>query len=143
MSNSLILLVEDNKRDQELAKIAFRLCNISNEDLTIYSNGTDALNYLMNKPIDCLPKVVLLDLAMQKVDGLQVLKKIRQNIATRDIPVVILTSSNQEKDISECYQSGANSYIRKPISFEEFTEILQKLVEYWININLVPYNGAN
>lgn len=136
MVNRSILLIEDNKRDQELAQAAFRICNVPKEDVTIVRDGVEAISLLLDPANDNIPRVVILDLKMPKLDGKDVLKIIRQNDATQEIPVVILTSSNHDKDIEECYKLGANSYIRKPISFSDFTEIVQKVTEYWIDINI-------
>lgn len=140
MSNKVILLVEDNPSDIELTKRALAKSHIANK-MVIKEDGQEALDYLFN---DCasgkgmLPTLVLLDLKLPKVDGLEVLKRIRANEATRRIPVVILTSSGERMDIGTSYDLGANSYIRKPVDFNQFVEAVNGLGLYWLVINEVP-----
>ncbi len=127
-----ILLVEDNPDDERLAVRALRRANITAEIL-IARNGEEALETVFN--ISCLPIIMLLDLKLPKIDGLDVLKAIRANEKTRLLPVVILTSSSEQRDIIESYDLGANSYVRKPIEFDRFTEVVGQLAIYWTSIN--------
>jgi two-component system response regulator len=137
-----ILLVEDNPDDVELTLRAFRKSNIAN-DIIVARDGVEALDYLFStgshagRPGD-LPQVVLLDLKLPKVDGLQVLQRIRANPKTRLLPIVILTSSIEEQDLVSGYRLGANSYIRKPVDFQEFVEAVRQLGLYWLLLNQVP-----
>lgn len=128
----ILLLVEDNPDDERLAVRALRRGNIANE-IVIARNGEEALTTLFS--LDPLPSVVLLDLKLPKVDGLEVLRQIRANERTRLLPVVILTSSSEDRDIVESYSLGANSYVRKPVEFDQFTEAVRQLGLYWILIN--------
>src|SRR5919199_666926 len=127
MSAAEILLVEDNPRDEKLTLRAFAKNNIGNQ-VVVARDGVEAIDYLFGtgayagrNPAD-LPQVVLLDLKLPKVDGLEVLRRIRADARTRVLPVVILTSSDEEQDLWESYQLGANSYVRKPIDFNQFVE---------------------
>ncbi len=138
-----ILLVEDNESDIILTKRAFSKSNISNE-LVIVEDGAEALDYLQcrgkysaNDP-DELPSIVLLDLQLPKVDGLTVLKEIRSAERTSRLPVIILTSSKEDVDVASCYDNGANSYIRKPVDFNNFMEAVNYLGLYWLIINEPP-----
>jgi len=138
-----ILLVEDNPDDIELTIRAFRKNNITNE-MVVASDGEEALNYIFCKgpyserdPQD-LPTVVLLDLKLPKVDGLEVLKRIRENEDTKVLPVVILTSSKEEKDLKSGYKLGANSFIHKPVDFKEFVKVVGELGLYWLLLNEPP-----
>lgn len=130
-----ILLVEDNPDDERLTLRALRRGNLANEIL-IARNGEEALNLLFS--LEQLPCVVLLDLKLPKVDGLEVLRRIRANERTRLQPVVILTSSSEDRDMIESYNLGANSYVRKPVEFEQFTEAVRQLGLYWALINEPP-----
>lgn len=127
-----ILLVEDNPDDERLTIRALRRGNIANEIL-VARNGEEALTMVLNA--NPLPNVVLLDLKLPKVDGLEVLRQIRANERTKLLPVVVLTSSSEENDIIESYQLGANSYVRKPVEIEKFTEAVRQLGLYWAVIN--------
>lgn len=131
-----ILLVEDNPDDEALAMRALRKNNIAN-DVHIERDGAAALDYLFAEDTQ-LPQVVLLDLKLPKVDGLEVLRRIRGQERTRLLPVVILTSSNEEKDLVAGYSLGANSYIRKPVDFAQFTEAVRQLGLYWLVLNQTP-----
>ncbi|GBO52821.1 response regulator [Pseudanabaena sp. lw0831] len=131
-TQSTILLVEDNPDDERLAVRALRRAKITAEIL-IARNGEEALTTLFNA--NCLPIVMLLDLKLPKIDGLDVLKAVRANEKTRLLPVVILTSSSEERDIIASYDLGANSYVRKPIEFDRFTEAVGQLAIYWTGIN--------
>jgi|ERR1035437_7617491 two-component system response regulator len=134
--NKSILLVEDNPEDVRLTKRAFQRNHISNE-LLVLTDGVDALEYLVKasgEPGD-LPAVVLLDLKLPRMDGLELLKEIRSHGRLKRLPVVILTSSKEEQDILKSYDLGANSYIRKPVDFEHFTEAVRCLGLYWLLLN--------
>jgi two-component system response regulator len=141
MPSRVILLVEDNPRDVLLTERAFKLSKIANE-LRVVHDGAEALDYLLGAeagtPARPRPALVLLDLKLPKVDGLEVLRRIRQDERTRLLPVVILTSSSEEQDIVQGYGSGANSYIRKPVDFTQFTEAVAHLGLYWLVLNEPP-----
>ncbi len=139
-----ILLVEDNPNDEILTLRAFEKNNIANK-IAVARDGAEALDYLFGTvastnegDIREIPQVILLDLKLPKVDGLEVLKRIRFEERTRLLPVVILTSSKEEKDIVESYNLGANSYIRKPVDFDQFTEAVRQLGLYWLVLNETP-----
>jgi two-component system, response regulator len=127
-----ILLVEDNPDDERLTIRALRRGKIANEIL-VARNGEDAWTMLLNA--DFLPSVVLLDLKLPKVDGLEVLRRIRTTEKTALLPVVVLTSSSEDRDIIESYSLGANSYVRKPVDIDQFTEAVCQLGLYWAVIN--------
>lgn len=138
-----ILLVEDNPSDAEMTIRALRKSLLINPLLHL-QNGEEALNYLFaegeykGRNIDDLPKVILLDLKMPKIDGLEVLKKIKSDSRTNSIPVVILTSSKEEKDILDGYKFGVNSYIVKPVDFENFVKAIKEIGLYWLLLNQPP-----
>ncbi len=140
--SKIILLVEDNPDDIELTQRALKKGKILNE-LIIARDGDEALSILLgNKDKAALrPELVLLDLKLPKIDGLEVLRQIRNNEQTKLIPVVILTSSKEEKDLVNGYSLGANSYIRKPVNFEQFVEAVQQLGLYWLVLNESPPKG--
>jgi len=127
-----IILVEDNPDDERLTIRALRRGNIANQIL-VARNGEEALTMVLNA--NPLPSVVLLDLKLPKVDGLEVLRQLRANERTHTLPVVILTSSTEERDIIDSYSLGANSYVRKPVEIEKFTEAVRQLGLYWAVIN--------
>ena len=139
----MILLVEDNPDDVELTLRALRKNNIMNE-VVVARDGTEAPDYLFGigkyeeRNIKDTPTVILLDLKLPKVDGLDVLKRIRADERTKLLPVVILTSSREEQDVLNGYQLGANSYIRKPVDFVQFTEAVDNLGLYWLLLNEEP-----
>ena len=143
MDNGHILLVEDNANDVELTLRAFKKNNIVNE-VVVVSDGAEALDYLFNtgtyagRDKDMMPAVILLDLNLPKIDGHKVLQRIRANEKTKLIPVVILTSSNEEKDLIDSYNLGANSYVRKPVEFNQFLGAIKQLGLYWLIINEPP-----
>jgi len=134
-----ILLVEDNPSDEGLSKRALKNHNIDNP-IVVARDGQEALDYLFGtngKEIDseALPELVLLDLKLPKVSGLQVLQRIRADERTKFLPVVVLTSSTEDKDIVESYRLGANSYVSKPVEFNEFSQAVKQLGLYWIILN--------
>ena len=138
-----ILLVEDNPDDVELTLHAFRKHNLANR-VHIVRDGAEALDFLFrtgaykDRHIEDSPNVVLLDLKLPKVDGLEVLRRMKGDPRTRMIPVVVLTSSREDRDITESYQLGVNSYIVKPVNFEQFTEAVRQLGLYWLLMNEPP-----
>ena len=142
MSNP-ILLVEDNPDDQQLALRAFKKSNLKNE-IVVANDGDEALDYLFGggkysvDELPILPAVVLLDLKMKKIDGMEVLKEIRANERTKYLPVVIVTSSKEEHDLVNGYSLGVNSYVRKPVDFNEFVTAVQNLGLYWLLLNESP-----
>ena len=130
-----IILVEDNPDDEKLTIRALRRGNVANE-IIVARNGEEALAMVLNA--NPLPSVVLLDLKLPKVDGLEVLRQIRANDRTQFLPVVVLTSSSEERDIIESYNLRANSYVRKPVEIEKFTDAVRQLGLYWALINELP-----
>jgi two-component system response regulator len=138
-----ILLVEDNPDDVELTRRAFRKSNFTNE-IVVARDGLEALDYLFatgsheGRGAAALPQLVLLDLKLPRLDGLQVLERLRANPKTRLLPVVILTSSTEPRDVVGGYSLGANSYIRKPVDFQEFVEAVRQLGLYWLLLNEPP-----
>jgi two-component system response regulator len=139
MENKVILLVEDNPRDEALTLRALKKSNIVN-DIAVTRDGVEALDYLFgtgkhaeDPPVK--PQLVLLDLKLPKVDGLEVLRKIRANERTKRLPVVIFTSSSEEEDMFKSYDLGANSYVRKPVESEQFAEATKQLGLYWLLLN--------
>jgi two-component system, response regulator len=138
--NSVILLVEDNANDVELTLRAFERCRIMNK-VVVAEDGEQALDYLFatgkfaGRDPGANPGLVLLDLKLPKLDGLDVLRRLRSDPATRRLPVVVLTSSNEERDIIESYELGANSFVRKPVDFAEFMEAARQLGLYWFVLN--------
>jgi CheY-like chemotaxis protein len=142
-SKKVILLVEDNPDDVELTVRAFEKTNIQNKVIAV-RDGAEALDYLFakgkyaNRDINQRPKVVLLDLKLPKLNGLDVLRKMRANEKTKRIPVVMLTSSSEDRDILESYNLGANSYVKKPVDFTQFLETAKSLGMYWLLLNETP-----
>ncbi len=143
MPNNIILLVEDNPDDEALTLRALKKKNIANE-VVVARDGAEALDYLFAKGAfkdrdkSILPAVILLDLKLPKIDGLEVLKEIRADIRTKFLPVVVLTSSKEEQDLSISYSHGCNSYIRKPVDFDSFAEAIAHLGLYWLVLNESP-----
>lgn len=143
MTSRKILLVEDNASDVALTQRALEKNGIANS-LVVAEDGQEALDYLFctgphaARSIDDKPVVVLLDLKLPRVDGLEVLRRMRADARTRRIPVVILTSSREEQDVTAGYDTGTNSYIRKPVDFEQFMEVVKQLGLYWLVINEAP-----
>ncbi len=148
MREKFVLLVEDNPDDVALTRRAFRKANIAN-DMVVATDGVDALDFLFGTGVHAgrdltnLPEVVLLDLKLPKIDGLEVLRRLREDERTRLLPVVILTSSKEEQDMIRGYALGANSYVRKPVDFVEFTEAVRELGLYWLILNQSPPKGQN
>jgi CheY-like chemotaxis protein len=143
MNPKTILLVEDNPSDIELTKRALGKSHIANE-LVVAEDGQEALDYLFGerayagRDVTQLPALVLLDLKLPKVDGLEVLQQIRANQQTRRLPVVVLTCSKEEQDLAASYDLGVNSYIRKPIDFAQLAQAIQQLGLYWLVLNELP-----
>ena len=143
-----ILLVEDNQDDMDLALHALKRGNLAN-NIFVARDGEEALDFLFcrggfgHRSFDHPPKLVLLDLKLPKVDGMEVLKQIKVDARTKTIPVVIMTSSKEERDLVAGYNLGANSYIQKPVDFDQFRETVKSVGLYWLVINQpVPTNGA-
>jgi two-component system response regulator len=138
MSKPYILLVEDNPDDVELTQRAFAKNHIANEVVVLY-DGAAACEFLFNdRGGRNFPQVILLDLKLPKISGLEVLERIRDHESTKLIPTVILTSSKQEEDLVEGYRLGVNSYVRKPVDFNEFVEAVRQVGLYWLVLNEVP-----
>ena len=138
-----ILLVEDNPDDLDLAMIALRKGKVVNS-IHVARDGEEALDFLFcrgafsERSFETPPKVVLLDLKLPKLTGLEVLQALRKEPRTKLLPVVVLTSSNQQRDLVESYQLGVNSYIQKPVDFTQFQKVIQDLGFYWLVVNLAP-----
>jgi CheY-like chemotaxis protein len=138
-----ILLVEDNPQDLELAQRALRKANLTNR-IHVARDGAEALEFLFcegphaGRRIEDTPKVILLDLKLPKVDGLEVLRRLKRDERTRSIPVVVLTSSKEQNDVVESYHLGVNSYIVKPVNFDSFVGAVQQLGMYWLLLNQAP-----
>lgn len=147
MAERVILLVEDNPDDEALTLRALKKNKIRNE-VVVAHNGVEALDYLFgtgthaNRDTSILPQVILLDLKLPKIDGLEVLRRLRADERTSLLPVVILTSSKEEHDLINGYKLGANSYIRKPVDFVQFTEAVRQLGLYWLLLNESPPAGG-
>ena len=143
MNNKVILLADDNPDDVKLTQRALKKNNILNE-VVVVQDGVEALDYLFGtgkyegRDTNVKPQLILLDLKMPRMDGLEVLQRIRAGEKTRLLPVVILTTSSEDKDRIESYKLGANSYIRKPVDFEQFTVAVQQLGLYWLVLNEAP-----
>ena len=138
-----ILLVEDNPTDAELCIRALKKNNLAN-NLVWVKDGAEALDFLFatgtysDRDVMCPPKVVLLDLRLPKVDGMEVLRKVKEDERTRSIPIVVLTSSKEERDVAESYKVGVNSYISKPVEFDAFARTVSDLGLYWLLVNRPP-----
>jgi CheY-like chemotaxis protein len=143
MEEKTILLIEDNPDDELLAVRALRKNKIMNK-VVVARDGAEALDYLFGtgpyegRDMSEMPQVILLDLKLPKVDGLEVLKRLRNDERTKVVPVVVLTSSKEERDLTDSYQLGANSYIHKPVDFAQFTEAVRQLGLYWLVLNESP-----
>ena len=145
MNKRIIMIVEDNDDDLELAMRAFKFNHVLNE-IVVARDGVEALDYLFGtgphagRDLCVMPEVVLLDLKMPRIGGLEVLRRVRADSRTRYLPVVVLTSSDEEKDMIDSYHYGVNSYISKPVDFEQFTEAVRQLSLYWMVLNQRPRN---
>jgi two-component system response regulator len=146
MHNKIILLVEDNPDDETLTLRALSKSNILNE-IVVARDGAEALDYLFGtgahdgRDTSIQPQLILLDLKLPKIDGLEVLKRLRADSRTALLPVTILTTSNEERDVVTSYQLGVNSYVRKPVDFESFIEAVRQLGLYWLVLNTAPPTG--
>jgi CheY-like chemotaxis protein len=147
VNERIILLVEDNPDDEELTVRALRKNGIANE-LVVARDGVQALDYLFGRgdwagrDTTVMPAVVLLDLKLPRVDGLEVLEQMRADARTELVPVVVLTSSREEQDILKSYSLRVNSYVRKPVDFNQFTDAVKHLGMYWLLLNEIPPRGA-
>jgi two-component system response regulator len=145
--DGMILLVEDNKNDEDLTVRAFKKNNLKNE-LKIARDGAEALDFLFGqgayagRDTGVMPQLVLLDLKLPKIDGLEVLRRIRADARTKLLPVVVLTSSKEEQDLVSSYSLGANSYVRKPVDFTEFVGAVTQLGCYWLVLNQAAPKGG-
>lgn len=143
MDSKAILLVEDNQADEDLAILALKKNKFRN-DVVVARDGAEALDYLFgtgsyaSQEAPRLPAMILLDLKLPKISGLEVLKRVRSDERTKLVPIVILTSSKEEVDLITGYSLGANSYIRKPVDFKEFNEVIRQMGSYWLSINEPP-----
>ena len=143
MDKATILLIEDNPDDVELTLHAFQKNHMANE-VVVASDGAEGLDYLfgtgkyVGRDADELPALILLDLQLPKIGGLEVLRKVREDERTKRIPVVIMTTSDEEEDIVNGYNGGANSYLRKPVDFAEFMNAVKQLEMYWMVLNTPP-----
>lgn len=143
VEEKMILLVEDNPDDEALTLRAFQKNNMKNK-IVVVRDGEEALDFLFRRggfatrDPDEAPEIILLDLKLPKIDGLEVLRQIRADLRTRLLPVVILTSSKEEQDLIEGYSQGANSYVRKPVDFNQFVEAVKQLGLYWLVLNEPP-----
>ena len=143
MASDVILLVEDNPDDVDLTLRALKRNNIVNE-VVLAGDGVEALDYLFGtgayagRDTSATPRVVLLDLKLPKIDGLEVLRRLRSDERTKLLPIVVLTSSKEQQDLVESYSLGANSYVRKPVDFNQFVEAIRQLGLYWLVLNEPP-----
>jgi two-component system, response regulator len=140
---NILLLVEDNPDDEELTLLAFEQSQISNE-VVVAHDGVEALDYLLGtgmyaeRDISVMPALILLDLQLPRINGLEVLQRLRANQRTKLLPVVILTTSNEQQDLINSYSLGCNSYIRKPVDYDQFMTAVQQLGMYWLSLNELP-----
>ncbi|MCU0537639.1 MAG: response regulator [Hydrococcus sp. Prado102] len=143
MKEKMILLVEDNPDDEALTLRAFKKSNILNE-VVVARDGVQALDFLFatgtysDRDVNIMPQIVLLDIKLPKIDGLEVLRRLRSDERTKMLPVIILTSSKEEQDLINGYKFGCNSYIRKPVDFSQFSESIRQLGLYWLVLNETP-----
>jgi CheY-like chemotaxis protein len=142
-AKNLLLLVEDNPDDRELTLLAFEQSSVSNE-IVVARDGVEALDYLFstgiyaNRDTTQMPALILLDLQLPRINGLEVLERLRADNRTRWLPVVILTTSNEQQDLIDSYSLGCNSYIRKPVDYNQFLMVVQQLGLYWLILNEPP-----
>ena len=145
MEEKIVLLVEDNADDEELTIRTLQKNHLKNK-IIVVRDGVEALDYLFgtgeykDRDLSVSPVLIMLDIKLPKLNGLEVLKKIKSDPRTKYIPVVVLTSSDEEKDLVESYQLGANSYVRKPVDFAEFQNSVRQLALYWVLLNESPIN---
>ncbi|MBL8165063.1 MAG: response regulator [Anaerolineae bacterium] len=143
MGNKVILLVEDNPDDELLTIRALKQNRLAN-DIIVAHDGVEALDYLFGtgnyagRDLSIMPQLILLDLKLPKINGLEVLRRIRENERMTALPIVVLTSSDEEKDLIESYQLHANSYVRKPVDFTQFLEAIRQIGMYWLVLNRIP-----
>lgn len=146
MEKKVILLIEDNPDDEALTVRALKKGNVVNE-IIVARDGKEAVDYLFgdgdysNRDMSIMPQLIILDLKLPKIDGLEVLRQIRSNEKTKLLPVVILTSSNEEKDLVDSYSLGANSYVQKPVDFDQFIKAARRIKLYWLVLNEPPPEG--
>jgi two-component system, response regulator len=142
-----ILLVEDNPSDAELTLHALRKSKLANQ-IQLVRDGEEALDFLFcrgafsSRRFDCAPRLILLDLKLPKVDGLQVLETVKSDVRTKAIPIIVLTSSKEERDLVKSYKLGVNSYVQKPVNFSEFQKVVEQLGLYWLLVNSKPPEAA-
>ncbi len=140
MTKKIILVVEDNRDNEELKLLAFEQTGIANK-VVVVRDGAEALDYLFgtgthaNHDLNDMPAVILLDLKLPKIDGLEVLRRLRADARTQFLPVVVLTTSKEDRDLINSYRLGCNSYVRKPVDFTEFLEAARQLGLYWLRLN--------
>lgn len=144
--SKLILLVEDNATDEKLTLLAFKRCGVANE-VVVERDGADALDYLFGTgrhagALPPRPSIVLLDLKLPRVDGLEVLRRLRADARTKLLPVVVLSASIEEEDVLGSYVAGANAYVRKPVAFTEFAEAAKTLALFWLGLNEASPNRS-
>jgi len=140
--SAVILLVEDNPTDEKLTLRAFQKCKVANE-VVVVRDGAEAIDYLFgsgpySSSVVQLPALVLLDLKLPRIDGLEVLRRVRAHERTRLLPVVVLTASKEDEDVSRCYALGANAYVRKPVDFVEFVQAADTIGVFWLVLNQRP-----
>jgi two-component system, response regulator len=146
--SKIILLVEDNATDEKLTLLAFKKCGIAN-DIVVQRDGADALEYLFatgkfaGRDTSVLPTLVLLDLKLPRIDGIEVLRRIRADDRTKLLPVVVLTSSKEDEDVIRSYALGANAYVRKPVDFADFAAAAKTLGLFWLLLNETPPRGSS
>jgi two-component system response regulator len=144
--NKIILLVEDNSSDEKLTVLAFKQCGVAN-DVVVVRDGAEALDYLCatgkyaGRDANVLPSVMMLDLKLPKIDGLEVLRRVRADERTKLLPIVVLTASKEDEDVMRSYALGANAYVRKPVDFSEFAEAAKTLGLFWLLLNQPPPAG--
>ena len=137
-----LLLVEDNPNDVELTLHVFRKHHVANS-IKVVRDGAETLDFLFGAHAEALPRLILLDLKLPKVNGLEVLGKVKSDSRTKAVPVVVLTSSREDRDLHMCYEMGVNSYIVKPVDFQQFTDSIRQLGIYWLLLNERPHVASS